>query len=283
MSAALRLRERLREASRRRHAAARSRQERIVTRWLEDDTATLQSVADEFGVTRERVRQLVNGAGFSADRRTRRADALAKERAHAASRAAPNAIATWRRLSKPGITEFLREYARAHGLSYQALRRAVREELRDEWPRRGGTALGRRMVPRWTNDDLIAGLRALAEQLGHTPNAEELAQYQLAATYPTYQKRFGTYRRACELAGIEPLRRSRSGIRADRISDEVIMDALRTATSELGPEMSRRRYDDWRVHLTYPSSSTIMLRFETWGAALAAAQGLQAKRGHGRG
>jgi hypothetical protein len=53
----------------------------------------------------------------------------------------------------------------------------------------------------WTRQELLVGLRSLAEKLGRTPAQSDLRRYGLPTDKP-YRRTFGSYAAACEAAGL---------------------------------------------------------------------------------
>jgi hypothetical protein len=103
-------------------------------------------------------------------------------------------------------------------------------------------------------------------------------------TYPTVCGRFGSWAAAREAAAIaapttEPTHRG-------RMSDEVMLDAIREAQAEVGEPISSRAYETWRkkrferdpfakLSNRYPGRETITIRFGSWAEALASAAAQQ--------
>lgn len=73
----------------------------------------------------------------------------------------------------------------------------------DELNRLVGGAYSANVPHRLPNDVLLSGLRQLAIRLQRTPARSDLRRYGLSSA-ATYSSRFGTYTRACELAGLTP-------------------------------------------------------------------------------
>jgi hypothetical protein len=92
-----------------------------------------------------------------------------------------------RTLRKRGINETA---VLAFWDSLDDFRRAVGDSYRP--PRRG-----------WTDQQLIAALRALAAKIGRTPRLSDLSRYGLPVEN-TFRKHFGSYAEACRRAGLDP-------------------------------------------------------------------------------
>lgn len=81
-------------------------------------------------------------------------------------------------------------------------------------------------MTRLSDEDLLADLRARAEELGRTPKVRE------ARNYGTYCAHFGSWRAALLAAGLEPLSPHQGAAR--QFTDEVLLEHLRRKAKELG-------------------------------------------------
>lgn len=60
----------------------------------------------------------------------------------------------------------------------------------------------RKNLRRWTDDELLTGLRSVAAEIGRTPSISDLARYGLPP-HVTYAYHFGSYAEACRRAGLQ--------------------------------------------------------------------------------
>lgn len=109
------------------------------------------------------------------------------------------------------------------------------------------------------DDDLLADLRAGAKALGR--ETITMAEYEkVGKTHPsTIQRRFRSWVRALELAGLQP---SRSKI---GITDVELFENLRSVWLHLGRQP---RYDDVKLPMSQYSAGTYENRFGSWSQTL---------------
>ncbi len=158
---------------------------------------TLQTVGRAHGVCGERVRQLFKRHGYAPRNGVTREQVL-------------TAIAT------PGTK---REIAKRLGLGAQGLRAALRR-LKLSAP------VFTRPPPKYSDEDMLDYMRALAEKLGWTPGKIDLDRHSPPGT-GSYQLRFGSLTAAQRLAGLAPNKRGRTCL-------------LGYGTDELRAELHRR-------------------------------------------
>lgn len=100
-------------------------------------------------------------------------------------------------------------------------------------------------IPR---EDLLDELRRLADELGRTPGRDDVQDHSPHSP-TTYYRRFGSYREACEEAGLEPNGHA-------PVSEEELIRALQDLADELGRTPTRREMNEmgefgatsyWRV------------------------------------
>ncbi|MFC6825664.1 homing endonuclease associated repeat-containing protein [Halopelagius fulvigenes] len=108
-------------------------------------------------------------------------------------------------------------------------------------------------------EEMIESLREVAERLGRTPKVKDAKDGELVASYPTYNKHFGSWGEALEEAGFAPNKER-------DISEGALLDELERLTSELGrvPSIAHMRQ-----HGKY-SPPTYIDRFGSWNDALEA-------------
>jgi hypothetical protein len=86
---------------------------------------------------------------------------------------------------------------------------------------------------------------------------------------PTVIRRFGSWTRACERAGVPTRDFVAPPGRVQKWTDEEILDAVREfLTNPRRKETSHAAYDAWsRLRKARPSGATVLLRFGNWGTA----------------
>jgi hypothetical protein len=90
---------------------------------------------------------------------------------------------------------------------------------------------------RYTDEELLAGIRTVAQQLGHTPTQEEYRGqiHQLGlASILTLAKRFGGWPESLVAAGLTPLPRARAHTARRRWDSEACWQALESVADQLG-------------------------------------------------
>lgn len=103
-----------------------------------------------------------------------------------------------------------RSIARTGRLTMQRLRQAgISQEAIEMWFPNDGIHDLNRLVGqnpkfiRWTDDQLLTGLRSVADKLGRTPSHSDLKREGLPAQI-TYRSHFGSYGNACRKLGLDP-------------------------------------------------------------------------------
>lgn len=107
-----------------------------------------------------------------------------------------------------------------------------------------------------TEENLIAELHRLADELGRAPYHSEMTDLGKYG-YRTYYRRFGSWDEALEAAGLETF--DRSGI-----SDKDLLDAVEDLHGELGRVPTQRDMEDYGAY----SVPLYQDRFGTWNKAL---------------
>jgi hypothetical protein len=111
---------------------------------------------------------------------------------------------------------------------------------------------------RYTDDEILAELRASAERLGRSPTMREFAADEGASVHPqTVIEHFGTWNAAKRAAGLVPRR---------FVTREELVGVLRDLGEELGRTPTARDLDERRG--TMPSKSLIWHTFGSLAAAL---------------
>jgi len=234
------------------------RVERMITLRLEG--RTLEEIAVVFGVTRERVRQLVvKHDGPTADelRAERRANDAA-EKAHL----------------KAVVGQEIREAADAGPMTAEEMARLIERDVADVvryWPSNIRYLRVRDSAPfeqTWTDDSILAAIRdAAIYEFPLTANAYSelvrVGQVQ-GPSLPRIGQRFGTWAAACDRAGVEHGATMRAF--ESRWTDGDLLEYARQYFHAVGFSGSAHRYDEWkRIHSSEaPSLGTLRNRFGTW-------------------
>jgi hypothetical protein len=201
---------------------------------------TLQSVADDYGLTRERVRQIVKaGSPQFRNREVRKA----RTRARNAER---------------------RRTQLAEGEKYRTI---------SELPRSS-------KATKWTKEQMLAEMCRLTEIHGGPIGITEwrrIAKAHGAPSAALYVQRFGSWNRAKELAGLQPIASNRPHY-VREFSDEDILRSvalfLRTANRDsTAQRFGSAHYEQWRIEtaLPYPSAALARVRLGRWHEIKAAA------------
>lgn len=226
---------------------------------------SLQDIGTEFGVTRERVRQLLKKYGGPTAAEVREVRA-AKEQAAGQLRATQVARTLRELLCKAGpmsvddaaaATEFEPdEVARCwpDDLAHLRLWTAGQNECR------------------WSDEEILDAIRdAALYEFPLTANAytELLSVGQIQG--PSLRRvgqRFGSWSAACEAAGVVPGQAWRDNYES-RWSDADLLQVLRRYLLDPNAPNSAHRFDEWkRVHIPDgPSGATLRNRFGSWTEA----------------
>lgn len=225
--------------------------------------ATLETVGQRYGVTRERVRQIFRDADLPTI-------SLAERRRRESEQRGGEIVAKFRELrDRRGVADAL-----------CLPKAAVDDVLRQRLP-----AAEMRKRPRYdkkySNDELIAMLREASEALGGVLTKEDFECYACGKTlgdgraWPTGQThmhRFGGWRKSLEAAGLRA--NPSSAIAGQTLFNEgQCVDALRHLARELGKAPTVAEYDNHarETHGALPSVATIRNRCGRWYEALAKA------------
>jgi len=136
-------------------------------------------------------------------------------------------------------------------------RTRARESEADEQLTPGNSA------PRVSEDDLVADLQALADDLGRVPTSKEMRDHGSHST-STYIDRFGSWAEALEAAGLDPADRSS---RHQQVSDDELLADLHRLRDELGQKPTATDVVEEGNH----GIATYQRRFGSWSEALDAA------------
>lgn len=191
---------------------------------------TLRQIGERYGISRQRVDEIVRDRGgpelpdVIAARRAREAEII-NERSEE--------IRQWWRagLSVTTISERL-------GLPAARVHRSIDTVLTPiDRAYRNRSIVMRTRTPRYSDEQLVAGIREVAAEIGRTPTQEEYRAHAHelgVASILTLGKRFGGWQAAVVAAGLEPLRHGR-GRGSRRIWDtEACWRALERVADQLG-------------------------------------------------
>lgn len=234
--------------------------EMIERRWR---GLTLDEIGAEFGVTRERVRQLLKKhGGPSADeiRALRAAEARSAERAREEA-----VIATLRDALGGRGPMTVAKLAEVTGLEPN--------EVAKHWPedlahlRLWGTGQGE---SRWTDEDICEALRqASAYEFPLTAKAySELVQVGqiIGPSAPRIEQRFRSWSAACEEAGVVPGEPPKNREYESKWSDDDLLQIVRAYLFDPDAPSSVGRFDEWKRANAPdgPSAQTLRNRFGSW-------------------
>ena len=238
--------------------------------------ATLEEVAAEHGVTRERVRQILSQHGYE-PRSKKEAHAMRQVKIRAeVERAAPRAIEL--HTAGQGVNEIAAELA----VSKTAVARVIREDelsrMTKESERRSRMGRGSKT---YTNEEMLSCLQEASNSLGGilaTTSYKEFASqrtFEDGRAWPGPQSifgRFGSWVDALHVAGLPANRRS--PIAGHRLFEEGhCIDAVRHVGRETGRAPTASSYDEMARASNggLPSLATVRNRCGSWLAALAKA------------
>ena len=143
-----------------------------------EDGMTLQEIGDKYGVTRERVRQVLEREGVVET---------------------PQGLAARCVFCAYSSDKTILEIAEDSGFPVATVSHVLGREGLPYRHRTGGP--GRL----YTDEELLNSLRELGKKLGHTPTCQDVISAR-PPSHTLYYKRFGSLRNAQRLAGFEPNR-----------------------------------------------------------------------------
>jgi DNA-binding Lrp family transcriptional regulator len=236
---------------------------------------TLQAIASRFGLSRERVRQIVEQqrrAVGAPDADSIDAAQIAR-RLGLAAQHRDDALARWRSGAPVG------EIARETGLSTRAVRRLLEHHADEADGAIRRAALNRRSragAPRYSDVDLIAAVRRVAATIGRVPAAAEYAEFARELRLPSLsliQARLG-WRLALRSAGLASASEVR-GSHPPRWSETDCWEAVAQVARSIGHAPSIREYARAsRGDPQLPSAATVSRRLGGWGAVRLGLAGL---------
>lgn len=253
-------------------AAVDPRAEEMSSRYATGET--LESIAVDFGLTRERVRQIVRDHGqvSAADARAARRAEVVEQR-DALRRRAAAAVRQRPGLSAGQLADLLGVTA---GELSAALDRDTRARLVRE----------KHAKPQWSDEDILDCLRqAAALHPGKPLTGHRYGKVKKVVGGPTQVRilqRFGTWLAACEAAGVRggtaPRRRYERAW-----TESELLDWVAGYLAEPGMPGTYAGYDAWaRRTAGAPSAQTVRNRLGGWAAVKRAAAVLVAAREQAR-
>ncbi|HEY1457235.1 MAG TPA: sigma factor-like helix-turn-helix DNA-binding protein [Solirubrobacteraceae bacterium] len=232
---------------------------------LYEQGATLQEVGDEFGITRERVRQVFGKAGLE----TRSLTQAALIRRETDRERSEEIVESFLRLKSPRLT------ARELEIAENTVRSVLREQLSS-----GEYRVIARKQPKqnYSDQELIAFLREAsaagptvmtALAYGDYARSRRTADGRPWPTHQTHHKRFGSWRGALMQAGLPAHAATRAG-RKRHFDADLCVQALRAVHDALGKVPSTTEYERYAHDSqgALPSSATVRNRCGTWNDAL---------------
>jgi predicted transcriptional regulator len=232
-----------------------SRTEQLID--LVQDGATLEEAGSAFGITRERVRQILKREGIDVRALPGRSSAKAQRRLDRVRERGPVIDAMWQQgMSYPQI-------ARALGLSQRALKQVVHERVTYE-QRLARAARKHSERSRMLDEWALEAIRDAARILGRTPSCRAYARLRTARLIDGPAPSLITSRlgwsAACELAGLapNPCARPRFGTRL--YSEQDLRAALARVTKTVAHPPSVKEYDAYRRD-GEPTAITIRHRY----------------------
>jgi hypothetical protein len=219
--------------------------------------ATLEEAGSGFGITRQRVRQILKDEGVDVRALPGRSAAVAQRRLARVRERGPVIDAMWQQgMSCPQI-------ARSLGLSERAVKQVVHERVSYE-QRLARAAQKHSERSRMPDEWVIEALRDAARILGRTPSCRAYARLRSGGLIDgpapsSITSRLG-WSAACELAGLtpNPCARPRFGTRV--YSERDLRIALTRVTETVAHPPSVKEYEGYR-RLGEPTAMTIRHRY----------------------
>lgn len=239
-----------------------ARRDAMVT--LRQEGATLEEVGERFGITRERVRQILgpdapSAKAAGAARRRRSSEAVEPH--------AGELLAEFRSGRDPGTR------ARELGLSAQAVRDLIeaRATPADRAERKLSQSRLRGAGSRTYSDgQLTLAIHRVAVRTGGTPSSGEYARHAAEEglpSLPTVVNRFGSWADAVRAAGMTPREARRRYTR--HWTEERCRDAIRRLIDELGEAPTAEQYDVLAsADDDLPSLATVRNRLGRWSEVI---------------
>lgn len=245
---------------------------REMRRLYYEEYLTLQQIGDRYGVSRERVRQILSATEeFPTNGKTRRAQLPDRTRRRSDDAAAAQADQIVH-LYRLGFTarRIADEIPGASTRSVAALIRSSTSEVERKRIQGQKIAAGKL---RASEEEMLDSLRRAVRDLGEDFTYVQFAEWARRAGVvgpQTYIHRFGSWAEARERVGLETPLRVKKGHRSDRTTKEECLAAVRAVAADLGHLPSASEYDRFRTP-EMPSLATARWRLGNggWGEALA--------------
>ena len=241
------------------------------------DGASLEEIGGTLGITRERARQIVSTytkylepedaevlAAAGANRRKR----TTKEGAGSDRTTALNVATAV--LNNPGIS--MSEIERTYTLSEASIRQILPKEI-GKFIDGFTVAKQKRGSGRWSDDELVTALK-LAGTYAFPLSAPQYDELVIVGEVKgpgsqTVAKRFGTWKRACRLAGVETTNMGREYY-SHKWSWNEMVDSLVEYLLDPSTTGTSAGYESWRVESVNDLPSLALLRntFGTWADAV---------------
>jgi DNA-binding CsgD family transcriptional regulator len=234
---------------------------------------TLAEIGRRYGVSRQRVGQVIDGTA-----RVPRGEVREARRETQRARARARSGEVIERF-RAGLAPL--EIARQTGVPVRAVRALISERASEaDRQARALTYARPPRPPSFSDEQLISGLRRVAERLGHAPSQSEyadLAGELSLASMQTVYFRFGGWRRALTAAGLESSAPAR--VYAPQWHLAACWRAVQSVADQLGDPPRYRRYLELAAERDdLPSGATLRVRLGLWSQIAAA---LQAQNGTG--
>jgi len=231
---------------------------------LRKDGHTLAEIASRFGVTRERIRQLLRAAESSVDSEAVRS----AQRSEAARRVSDELLAGFRAGREST------EVAREHGVTVSAANQVIRELVTEADRAERSRSLGRRRGPgtTYSREELIGAVQEVASRVGRVPTSNDYSDQASRSglpSLPTVTNRLGGWANAVRAAGMTPHVSARRNYER-RWPEERCWLALQRIVTELGEVPTAEQYallasaDD-----DLPSLATVRNRLGRWSEVMA--------------
>jgi hypothetical protein len=230
--------------------------------------ATLDEVGEDFGISRERVRQLFGRAGLKT-RSTAETAALKRE---ADRRRCDEIVEGFRRTKDVALLAAALEIAK------RTIIEVVRAELPSEEYQAPRNTTPRTSTKKYSDEELIGFLREASAALERTLSShayDSFARGRRTADgrpWPTKQTpelRFGSWRAAVIAAGLDAHPSSGASTRR-RFTAQDCVEAVRAVGERLGREPSKEEYERCARASAgeLPSATTVRVRCGSWSEAL---------------
>ena len=219
---------------------------------------TLQQIATQEGLTRERVRQVLNKMGGPSSAEVRAAQSA--QRATAAQELKRRVLADLQQ--HPGSTH--EEVAARLGIDRSEVHPHVPAHMRALIVHPTGS-----VEQRWSDDEIFAALNAAATYaypLTSQAYADLVGSGEVhGPSLPRVWQRFGSWMEACRAAGVESGRPRRDNYQS-KWTDEDIRDFVRRFLGDPEYGGTFAEYDRWRRArgVDAPSSALLRQRLGTW-------------------